>query len=1355
MYAAVSQLDSLSNSNKNLITEVLSDLTTKCIQMASSPGIDQKQKNTIKIILYFFLVLCSKIELVAKKANEKTADNITVPKNKGRGKKTKKNLLDDDEDEDDSTIAFSLPFWRPKLLMTVQQVINIDSSLIWTMGIVHESFLMLLTKLPIQILEGEGSAPEVSLKAMCINSIVQFSGRYTGSCNYLLTSFIDALCRCEHMGAVVSNILKQTNGLLAAELMAEIGHMNMSEVAKSGNGVKNIGVFLVSFAEACPSLVAQYLPSIMHQIDSDVYQIRSAILQAIGVVVAYIHSTQDSSVPAADNDASSEEDVEDKQRNTEYLNRVRETMLDVMVERTYDNNAFTRAAGIKVWSSLVESGSVPVRRIGYVAEIAVDRMADRTAAVRKAALNLLTILIECNPFNANLDITIFRKRAKELAKGFEARVKALKELIQGPNDEGVGSDFMEKIEEEDGEDENDEAIAQKKAEAEIENDEFMASEDVVSDPEIVAIVAEKEYCNSALKLLEAVESAISRVEEMTKSKTVSDVIEAIGFFARAVNFNIQGAGKSFRDAFALIWHHDETIRAECIASFKNVFLTDGASSDAKSLPPSEIATNLAGLVARCGMSELASMEKIVGELFKADLDNSVVQAIWTKILALFREEAPTAMQSKTIGGLLKVVSIIAQCCPGVMTAPKIRLVTQVATAEVKKSAPDYNLISAAAQCIQTAPPFLENPTKKDTIIDEEMKQSLLEAAPCLRDIILGFWCPDTEIDTRNWFEACENALHSLFHTHPSPDKVLSSILVPLYADLASTLSSSDGRATASSAKLARVLFVLGQGAITSLVFTEKIAGFAKKRNEEIQRTECRDNEKKNKTHQNVSDAMEEEMGLVAAADAEHDRIYHNVIEKQLVSDNILGKFHPLIAFIVANENGTFSNALLRETALLALCRFMSVSSELCEVYLPLLFTIVEREKSEKVRTTVMIAIGDLAFRFPNSLEPWTANMYARLSDESVLVRYNTLMTLTHLILNDMIKVKGQVAHMVLCLVDKNQKVCDLACLFFTELSKRSNNPVYNLLSDIISILSRSSLPPATTITTTTDDNGDTASEPVIDGVGGNNKHDNLRILSEQEFKDTMSFLLKFVGKDKQADSLLERLLVRIGLATDITQKRNLAFCISQLPITEKGVKKMIEMIKLFKDALYDTEVFECFKQCLSKAKKSNLNPFGRKPTDASSSSGDAGAGSTSASGDVATSEGNCSTNASMKSVSEEFEHIMSIIKDAAEGNNTQEIDFDSIIATATKNHVNGGKERDENTKDDANKKSRAAAAKKSSAAMKKKTAAKKKASSKKIQYSDDEEDDESDFYDEADMEEEVEVLVAKKSSRSRQPLKAI
>lgn len=33
-----------------------------------------------------------------------------------------------------------------------------------------------------------------------------------------------------------------------------------------------------------------------------------------------------------------------------------------------------------------------------------------------------------------------------------------------------------------------------------------------------------------------------------------------------------------------------------------------------------------------------------------------------------------------------------------------------------------------------------------------------------------------------------------------------------------------------------------------------------------------------------------------------------------------------------------------------------------------------------VRSNLVIAIGDLAFRFPNMLEPWTAKMYEPLSD---------------------------------------------------------------------------------------------------------------------------------------------------------------------------------------------------------------------------------------------------------------------------------------------------------------------------------------------------------------------------------------
>jgi condensin complex subunit 1 len=49
-------------------------------------------------------------------------------------------------------------------------------------------------------------------------------------------------------------------------------------------------------------------------------------------------------------------------------------------------------------------------------------------------------------------------------------------------------------------------------------------------------------------------------------------------------------------------------------------------------------------------------------------------------------------------------------------------------------------------------------------------------------------------------------------------------------------------------------------------------------------------------------------------------------------------------------------------------------------------------------------LTNFSARFPNEVEPWTPKMYARLHDESVKVRSNTLTVLTHLILNDMIKV---------------------------------------------------------------------------------------------------------------------------------------------------------------------------------------------------------------------------------------------------------------------------------------------------------------------------------------------------------------
>ena len=64
------------------------------------------------------------------------------------------------------------------------------------------------------------------------------------------------------------------------------------------------------------------------------------------------------------------------------------------------------------------------------------------------------------------------------------------------------------------------------------------------------------------------------------------------------------------------------------------------------------------------------------------------------------------------------------------------------------------------------------------------------------------------------------------------------------------------------------------------------------------------------------------------------------------------------------------------------------------------------------------------------------NLFFRLCDPDSEVRQNTVVVLTHLILSDMVKVKGQLSEMALCLEDSVPRIVDRVKLFFMELSRK-------------------------------------------------------------------------------------------------------------------------------------------------------------------------------------------------------------------------------------------------------------------------------------------------------------------------------
>lgn len=176
-------------------------------------------------------------------------------------------------------------------------------------------------------------------------------------------------------------------------------------------------------------------------------------------------------------------------------------------------------------------------------------------------------------------------------------------------------------------------------------------------------------------------------------------------------------------------------------------------------------------------------------------------------------------------------------------------------------------------------------------------------------------------------------------------------------------------------------------------------------------------------------------------------------------------------------------------------------------------------------------------------------MYACLRNESPLVRSNTVTVLTHLILNDMIKVKGQISDMALCIMDEVDKISNMAKLFFTELS-RKGNALYNVMPDIVSRLS------------------DPAAE-----------------ISEGKFMEIMRYIIGLIDKDKHLESLVEKLCLRFHATQTQRQWRDLAYCLSIFNYNEKAAKKFMENFPCYADKLHEDAVYEAVVNILTQCRK--------------------------------------------------------------------------------------------------------------------------------------------------------------------------
>lgn len=228
---------------------------------------------------------------------------------------------------------------------------------------------------------------------------------------------------------------------------------------------------------------------------------------------------------------------------------------------------------------------------------------------------------------------------------------------------------------------------------------------------------------------------------------------------------------------------------------------------------------------------------------------------------------------------------------------------------------------------------------------------------------------------------------------------------------------------------------------------------------------------------------------------------------------------------------------------------MCVSSKFCEDNMQFLMGILNATKNIKMKCNIVIGLSDLTFRFPNVIEPWTSHLYSTLHEDNDELRLTAVKMLSHLILHEMIRVKGQISDLALCIVDPNDEIKSITQQFFKEIAHKSNI-LYNVLPDIISRLSSVNMQ-----------------------------------LEEEKYRIIMKYVIGLIQKDRQVESLVEKLCLRFNVTHDERQWRDIAYCLSLLNYTEKTIKKLIDNIQMFKDKVQVDEVYDCFKIIISNTSK--------------------------------------------------------------------------------------------------------------------------------------------------------------------------
>ncbi|CAD6228059.1 GSCOCG00006332001-RA-CDS [Cotesia congregata] len=1107
-------------------------------------------------------------------------------------------------------------FKRNKILLIIHNWLQLPLNELWDPPIVEQSFVMLLADICYKIIEFDKDRSDKQIKQIVWQILGNLVKNYSHavSCKIKIIQLVkmyDNLVASLAQG-VVSMVTEHQGQSFITEILYEIEQVNFEE-----SEARNIASFLSTIAATKPELFLSDTDDIMDHVfgflDNESYIMRICSIDIIESVLI---------------NCLSRENLIKKRRE------LRDECFQFLYTHKLDCNSFVRSKVFQVWQKLLSSQAVPIQQIVPLAKAVTPHLLEVGAIMRKQALQVIRHLLECNPFTFKFDKPQlidnrknFEQQLRELqanfvtesASGDDERIelwkqlapeikKAIKRSFEDDNEDKEDSDLSD-----DDQDDGDEDVdidkewesirslivdrkflaavkrlkiilkkvnlASDSCDIEIDGREdcfllflahiFLKSQsDNTSKDKFDSAQWKKRkqavnYLKQTLNIYESMitfitelEAAIPIVKQMLNAAAPGVAIEACALLGKAYKFNISGAEEAFHAALLQAFSRDESVKRNVAEVYKEIYFK--SQDNIPSRQRAMISVNgLINLLKTLKPGQSPALEQLVGEWCdNKDLDEDSWQIMWEKYS--FKTSSVTVIESRCAIILLKMVA-----------AKNPKLILKNLNICIKIAFQTHDDILLARDTCKAISMIKHENTEnsKKEPLKFENDHELFQAISYL--LINKF----DSVSPMTYASFATEAINVIYQFANTPDIIMKEILSELSAE--PTIEND-----VPESHLAKFLYVIGHVAVRHMVHLDvEIYNELKRRNAirdavkgkkknilnntnknnsissspgsvQSSARKARQSINVNRRNTTASEETEEDILSGATADDNDAEAINDALDNNVVNESgLLAEYVPLIEQVCQNPE-KYNNRYIQVWGVLALTKMMTVSSKFCQDHLQLLMTILERSTYPEIRSNILIGLSDLMIRFTNDIDPWTSHMYTRLFDQDVGVRRTAVRILSSLVKREMIRAKGQMSEMALCIIDQDEQIRNDAQLLFKELSKKPN-VLCNILPDILSKFS-------------------SADEEKI---------------SEEDSQTIFKFIFSLFSKEREMESVLDKICFRFKDVTTERQSRILTYCLSLLQLNKKGIAHLTRNLSLFKDKLQNKHVYLALREVIEQAKK--------------------------------------------------------------------------------------------------------------------------------------------------------------------------